>query len=117
MLYCIMFNSNIGKLINERSQLQEELKSLSQMLHGSWVKRYSVCSINNCKCHKGNRHGPRHYLVINEKGRQRQKYIANAFVESAQQGVEQYQQSLNIIDRITAINLKLIKAREYGLDN
>ncbi len=109
-----MSNLNVEKLINERSQLLEELKSLSQMLHGSWVERYSLCSIKNCKCHKGERHGPRHYLVINKNGRQRQKYIPNSLAESAQKGVQQYQKVTDIIDRITSINLKLIKERKYG---
>ena len=109
-----MSNLNIEKLINERSQLLEELKTLSQMLHGSWVERYSVCSIKSCKCHKGERHGPRHYLVINNAGRQRQKYIPNSLVESAQLGVKEYRRVIDIIDKITSINLKLIKERKYG---
>jgi len=109
-----MSNSNIKKFVNERSLLLEDLKTLSQMLHGSWVERYSVCSIKNCKCHKGERHGPRHYLVINENGRQRQKYIPNSQVESGREGVMEYHKAIDIINRITSINLKLIKERKYG---
>jgi len=109
-----MSNINIKKLANERSQLLAELETLSLVLHGSWVERYSTCSIKTCKCHKGARHGPRHYLVINENGRQRQKYIPKSMVESAQDGVRQYKKMMDIIDRITALNLKLIKAKEYG---
>ena len=111
-----MSNLKIEKLKNERSELLEELKSLTQILHGSWVERYSVCSRKNCKCHKGERHGPRHYLVINENGRQRQKYIPNSLVESAQKGVQQYHRLAEIVDRITSINLELIKERKYGSD-
>ena len=109
-----MSNLNVKKLENERSRLLAELKTLSLVLHGSWVERYSTCSIKTCKCHKGERHGPRHYLVINENGRQRQKYIPKSMVESAQNGVQQYKKLMDIIDRITAINLKLIKEKEYG---
>ena len=98
----------------ERSLLLEELKTLSQLLHGSWVERYSLCSNKNCRCHKGERHGPRRYLVINENGRQRQKYIPNSMVESAREGVDQYQQVKGVIDKITVINLRLIKERRYG---
>ena len=94
--------------------LLEELETLSQMLHGSWVERYSVCSIKNCKCHKGERHGPRHYLVINKNGRQRQKYVPNSQVEFGRQGVMEYHKAIDIIDRITSINLKLIKEKKYG---
>lgn len=84
------------------------------MLHGSWVERYSVCSRPNCKCHQGERHGPRYYLVINENGRQRQKYIPNAQVEAAREGVAQYKRVLVLVDRITQINMELIKERVYG---
>jgi len=111
-----MSNSNIKKLLNERSLLLNELKTFSQMLHGSWVERYSICSIKNCKCHKGERHGPRHYLVINENGQQRQKYIPNSQVKSGRQGVMEYHKAIDIIDRITSINLKLIKEKKYGCD-
>jgi hypothetical protein len=111
-----MSNQNIKKLVNERSKLLEELQSLTQLLHGSWVERYSVCSRKNCKCHKGERHGPRYYLVINENGRQRQKYIPNSLVEAARKGVQQHHRLTDIVDRVTSINLELIKERKYGED-
>ena len=109
-----MLNSNIKKLVNERSLLLKELNYLSQMLHGNWVERYSVCSLKNCKCNKGERHGPRHYLVINYNGRPRQKYIKNSQVEFVRQGVREYHKAIGNIDRITLINLKLIKEKKYG---
>ena len=101
--------TNIQEFVAERRELLAELGTLSRMLHGSWVERYSTCSIRSCKCHNGERHGPRRYLVINEDGRQRQKYISNANVESTKEGIEQYRRSQEIIDRITRINLKLMK--------
>ena len=104
----------VEKLKRNREKLLEELGKLSQLLHGSWVERYTVCSRPNCKCHTGERHGPRHYLVINENGKQRQKYIPNSHVESSQQGVREYHKAMDIIDRITLVNLKLIKERKYG---
>lgn len=109
-----MSNSKTKKLLNERSQLLDELGSLTQMLHGSWVERYSTCSRKDCKCHKGERHGPRRYLVVNENGRQRPKYIPNSLVEDAREGVRQHQRMLEIVDRITNVNLELIREREYG---
>ena len=109
-----MSKLNVKIIINERLQLLEELKSLTQILHGSWVERYSICSRKNCKCHKGQRHGPRHYLVINKNGCQRQKYIPNSLVDSTQKGVQQYQRLKDIVDRITCINLELIKEKKYG---
>ena len=109
-----MSNSLIDKLRKERSELLEELGTLSQLLHGSWVERYSVCSRRDCKCRRGFRHGPRFYLVVNEGGCQRQKYIPKAEVEAAREGVKQYRRLQEIIEQITQINVLLIKEREYG---
>lgn len=104
----------IKELKEERARLLEELGSLSQLLHGSWVERYSVCSRRGCKCRKGERHGPRHYLVINEGGHQRQKYIPQSQVDAAQEGLKQYRRLQEISDRITHINLQLMKERKYA---
>ena len=104
-----MANDNAKKLFEERSKLLVELGRLSQLLHGSWVERYSVCSRPGCKCHDGQRHGPRYYLVVNEKGRQRQKYVSTSQVEVAQMGLAQYRRLREIVDRITHLNLALMK--------
>jgi len=77
------------KLLKTRAGLLAELGALSQLLHGSWVERYSVCSRAACKCRRGERHGPRHYLVVNEAGRQRQKYVPNSQTDAALGGLAQ----------------------------
>jgi hypothetical protein len=97
------------KLLEERARLLAELGTLSRVLHGSWVERYSVCSRADCKCRRGERHGPRHYLVINEDGRQRQKYVQNAQVPAALEGLAEYRRLQQLVDRITHINLALMK--------
>ena len=104
-----MSNEKAKLLIAERGELLDELGTLSRVLHGSWVERFSTCSRSSCKCHEGKRHGPRRYLVINEDGRQRQKYIPNAQVHAALEGVQQHHRLLEIVDKITRINLALMK--------
>lgn len=100
--------------LEERARLLLELATLSLLLQGSWVERYSVCSRANCKCHAGERHGPRHYLVVNENGQQRQKYVPNSQVEAAMEGLEQYRRLREITGRITRLNLALMKDRARG---
>jgi len=97
------------KLLEERARLLAELGTLSRVLHGSWVERYSVCSRADCKCRRGERHGPRRYLVVNEDGHQRQKYVQNARVQAALQGLAEYRRLQVIVDRVTHINLALMK--------
>lgn len=116
MLYLSMSNINIKKLLDERAKLLIELGTLSKLLRGSWVERYSTCSRPHCKCHQGERHGPRRYLVVNEGGRQKQKYIPNAQVEAVRHGIEQYRKLQEIINRITRINVHLLREKAYDQD-
>ena len=109
-----MSSEFISQLLAQRKKLLEELSSLTYLLHGSWVERYSVCSRASCSCHTGERHGPRYYVVINEDSRQRQKYIPQSQVPAAQQGITEYQRAQEIIAEITRINLELIKERAYA---
>ncbi|OQW97030.1 MAG: hypothetical protein BWK77_02860 [Verrucomicrobia bacterium A1] len=90
-----------------------ELRTLSQLLHGSWVERYSVCARADCKCRRGERHGPRRYLVVSEAGRQRQKYVANSQVKAALQGLAQDRRLREIVARITQLNLALMKENAH----
>jgi hypothetical protein len=107
-----MSRGTARKLFEERARLLAELGTLSRLLHGSWVERYSVCSREDCKCQRGERHGPRRYLVVNQDGRQRQKYVANAQVEVARAGIAQYRRLREIVERITHINLAVMKENE-----
>jgi len=109
-----MATSKTKKLLDERGKLLAELGTLSRMLHGSWVERYSTCSRPVCKCHDGERHGPRRYLVVNTAGRQRQKYVPNSQVAEAVKGIAQHRRLQEIVDRITMINIELM--REGKLD-
>lgn len=108
-----MSNATIEELIKKRDLLLMELGSLRHMLHGSWVERFSTCSRKGCRCKQGERHGPRHYLVIREDGRQRQKYVPNAQVDSAKRGVAEYQRFGEIANEITQLNLVLMKEKAY----
>jgi len=110
-----MSRETTKKLLEERAALLAELGTLSRLLHGSWVERYSVCSRADCRCRRGERHGPRHYLVVNEDGHQRQKYVANSQVNVALEGLAQNRRLREIVDRITHINLALMK--ENNNDN
>jgi hypothetical protein len=109
-----MSSPQIVQLLTQRSSLLEELSTLSHLIHGSGFMRFAICSRPTCSCHAGRRHGPRYYLVIHEKGRQRQKYVPNAQVPAAKDGIEQYHRLQEIVDEITRINLALIKEKAYA---
>lgn len=108
-----MSTDKLKNLIAERDQLLLEITSLTQLLHGSFVERYSLCSRPGCKCHQGERHGPRRYLVVYEDGHQRQKYVPNACVEAVLEGLAQDRRLRGIVTRLTLLNLAIIKEHRH----
>ena len=93
----------------ERNQLLEELSRLSLLIHGSYFERYSTCSRRGCACHQGKRHGPRGYVALRSAGRPAQHYVRRSQVSAVQKGVAQYQRLLQVADRMTEVNLELMR--------
>jgi hypothetical protein len=106
----------LNALRREREKLLGEMSSLALLIRGSYFERFSTCSRPNCRCHEGQRHGPRGYLVVTEGKRQRQHYVPRSQEAAAQQAVEQYHRLLDVIARITAINLELMRRKALDED-
>jgi len=101
------------RLLQRREDLLAEVARMRDILHGSWLERYSTCSQKDCDCHKGHRHGPRFYVVVLKDGRQRQKYVPTSQVDAARRGIARHHQLQECIREITAINLELLRRKEY----
>jgi len=108
-----MSTEQLERLLTERDRLLQEASSLTGLLHGSFVERYSVCSRPGCRCRQGERHGPRRYLVVNEDGLQRQKYVPNECVEAVLEGLGQDRRLREIVARLTLLNLAILKEERY----
>ena len=102
-------DSEAASLRSRRTELLEELSRLSLLIHGSYFERYSTCSRSGCACHEGKRHGPRGYVALRSAGRPAQHYVRRSQVSAVQSGVEQYHRLLQVADRITGINLQLMR--------
>ena len=102
-------DAKAASLRSERDQLLEELSRLSLLIHGSYFERYSTCSRKGCACHEGRRHGPRAYVALRSAGRPAQHYVPRSQVSAVQKGVEQYHRLLQVADRITQVNLALMR--------
>jgi len=89
--------------------LLAQLSQLTDLIRGSFFERYSTCSRPACACHKGERHGPRGYVTVNVGGRQRQFYIPKSQTDAVRHGIQQYQRLMEIVDRISSINLELMQ--------
>jgi hypothetical protein len=68
-----------SRLTRRRQQLLDELGALGPVLRATVIERFTQCGKGNCKCMRGEKHGPAYYLAVSyAKGRTRQVYIPNA---------------------------------------
>ena len=102
-----MSTKTVTELLKKRQRLLARVQDLGDALHGSIVERYTTCLRPACRCHQGEKHGPRH--SVNESGRQRQKYIRDADLERARQGVAHYHQLQKLLDQLTHTNLAILR--------
>jgi hypothetical protein len=100
----------IKKLLEKRERLLQKLASLHLMVHGSYVERFSTCARKNCACHRGDKHGPRSYVVIYREAQQRQVYVPREQVHAVQRGLQQDEQAAELLRQITDVNLALMRA-------
>ncbi|MDI9469909.1 MAG: hypothetical protein QM296_06865 [Bacillota bacterium] len=99
-------------LLARKQDLFREIMALTDVLWGNVLERYTTCSRPNCRCHQGERHGPRFYLVTTEEGRQRQRYLPVRHASRIRKGAEQRRQLEAILQEITEINLALMKEED-----
>ncbi len=99
--------------MRERARLLEELGKQEWLLQGTWIERYSTCVRPDCKCHQGERHGPRHYVAVMRDGRQRQSYVRRKHEALVREGLRQGQENDRLLQQITDINLELLKEDAY----
>jgi len=85
------------------------------MIHGMPHEVLRKCGKKNCKCNRGEKHGPYHALSVNRQGRQKIVMIKKADTPSVLDGAERYkhfQQTLAKIRRIDKeINQILVKLK------
>jgi hypothetical protein len=103
-------NAKIRRLVEKRRRLLGHLAGLQRLVHGSYVERFSTCSRTQCACHRGQRHGPRAYVVVYRHGRQRQVYIRRDQVPVVRRGLQEDQRAAELLRDITDVNLALMRA-------
>jgi hypothetical protein len=87
---------NYKPLLNRRNALLAELNEQSCLVAGSFFER-DVAGIS------------RHCLSRMVKGKQRQLYISAQQTKAVTEGIRQHRKALDIIRKISEINIELIK--------
>ena len=100
------------RLTTRRRQLLGELAALGPVLRATVVERYTQCGKGQCKCMRGEKHGPAYYLAVSyAKGRTRTVYIPKALRPVAETWVRNYRQALAVLEEVSSIDLELLRRK------
>ncbi len=101
----------IGKTLSDLNQLRTKyifsLLHGKSMIHGLPHLIYRKCGKKNCKCAKGNRHGPYAALSINKNGKQRIAIIRNADTYPIMKEAKRYRYFQETLSKIRKINREI----------
>lgn len=97
-------------LRNRREGLTKLLPPLREVLRGSLMERYLTCGKPDCKCARGERHGPVWYLSVSLDQAQRTgSTVPSHQVEQVRRWIENYHHVKERLDKISDINRELLR--------
>ena len=100
-------------LRNRRQGLTKLLPPLGEILRGTLMERYLTCGNPNCKCAKGDRHGPVWYLSVTLDQSHRQgRTIPPDQVEQVRRWIENYHRVKEHLEKISEINRELLRRQK-----
>jgi hypothetical protein len=111
-------NLSTVALEHRRHVLALKLPRAEQTLRGTLLQRYVTCGKPDCKCARGERHGPSWYLTVTlAPGRTTGAVVPGEQLEQVRQWVENYQRMKQALESISAINRELLRRKRPGSQN
>lgn len=101
------------ELEHKRDALIEELRSLGNLMRGTLIQARVKCGRKGCECEAGERHEKVH-LCLNLHGRTRNLYVGRGRKDRVASLVREYQRARHIIEKLTEINLELLRGEHPG---
>jgi hypothetical protein len=93
-----------------RRQGLVKLPPAEEILRGSLVERYVTCGNPNCKCARGERHGPVWYLTVTlAPGRTTGAVISSEKLGQVRRWIANYQAFKEQLEKISEINRELLR--------
>jgi len=100
-------------LRKRREGLSKLVPPLSEVLRGSLMERYLTCGNPECKCARGERHGPVWYLSVTLDQSQRSGSTVPADqVEQVRRWIGNYHQVKEQMEKISDINRELLRRQK-----
>jgi hypothetical protein len=106
-------------LRKRREGLTNLLPPLAEILRGSLMERYLTCGNPDCKCARGERHGPIWYLSVTlDQSRRAGSTVLPDQVEQVRRWIENYHQVKERLEKISDINRELLqREKRQGRQN
>ena len=101
----------IGQLNRERYRLEKELVdylSRKKLIAGTPVEKYKACNKGNCRCTRGELHGPTYYISRKEGKKTKMIYIRQALWPKVEEKVKRYQRWRSVRARMVKINSEIV---------
>jgi hypothetical protein len=97
-------------LRNRREGLVKLVPPLGEILRGSLTERFLTCGKPECRCARGERHGPVWYLSVSlDQSRRTGTTVAGDQVAQVRQGIESYHRVQEHLEQISDINRELLR--------
>ena len=97
-------------LRKRREGLTRLLPPLREVLRGSLMERYLTCGNPDCKCARGERHGPVWYLSVTlDQSRRLGSTVHADQVEQVRQWIDNYHRVKDHLEKISDINRELLR--------
>ncbi len=94
-------------MTNRKTQSQE--MDLSKLIRGSLIERTTRCGNRNCRCQRGQRHGPYFYLSVTlAVGKTKTYYVPGNKVEQVREGIESYQRAVHLLKHSAEANRRTL---------
>ena len=92
-------------LRNRREGLTKLLPPLQDVLRGSLTERFLTCGKPDCRCARGERHGPVWYLSVSlDQSHRTGATVPADQVAQVRHGIESYHRVQEHLEQISAIN-------------
>jgi hypothetical protein len=100
-------------LRKRRDGLTQLLPPLGEILRGSLMERYLTCGNPDCKCARGERHGPVWYLSVTlDQSHRTGSTVPPDQVEQVRRWIENYHQVKERLEKISDINRELLRRQK-----
>ncbi len=111
-----MKTDKLKGLEGKKKGLLQRLPDLTRVLRATLAKRYLTCGRANCKCHRGEKHGPFYYISITlGVGKTKQIQIRPNEIAIARQWIKNYRKTKAVLEQISQINAEILQWKKQSI--